>query len=1775
MKRWIAVMLSGCLLLQSWMGSSIQADGAERITAEQQVAEKTVTETTVPERTKSEKAAAEKSEGALVVEVKPSLLVPFLGNVTVELRDDSKDFRETKKLDFGDTKSASSSARFDVPQGTYQVCVSAERFADCRQTVQIEKGWISKIQVCPTRIVTPGGMNPGWIRPGDINGDKEIDQKDADVMLSHIREKEENTEMDLNGDGRTDLVDLQNLVQSMDEKGESHVEKQGMPKKVQVYEGTSTEGSMEDFLNQKDGIGLRPSKTDQAISSGNPVGIEFTLSESSTYEEAPGLQGMTIHAPEEMDEAGMVSNAITDGEAQVVYIDENGNEKEQVFSLAATGSGDTAQRLRSTESRRVTTSVDASGALVLDFGGQLAVKRVMIKITGTKKTEPLVNIAKVEFVNNMEERIGAPELDIPSLQEPVSQNEALTVSFSAQRNVTGYEIYISGPVKKQSDPETQIVSVSNTEYTISSIHDKPMVNFAEYTIKVRSVNGEWRSPWSEEKIGIPKPQKLPAPPDNVKAEGGYRSISVTWKDMDDASGYMVYYKKSSEEQYRPVVDGFEPVTSGEGRLEENRYTITGLEDEVEYSVYVIGWNELGWGKPSLVSLATTKSIAPPKLPKYKLLNTSNGEGVLSAHIVNAVLGGSGGAKMVASPLDTTPQSALGLVDDNYASYWVKSDWDDGVAYPSLSKGMIVTLDQDYKMNYMTFAAADQKTASNTVRVGYWNKENPEKEQLVNAHLIEKRDEHDNPFYIVKFDETIKAGKIHLCLGRSWGGAGDIVVGEIHFHTYDSLEDDIMGLYEDEMHTTLRADVTSDTITALEARLETADETSGEKHPLYQELKLELKTAREILESKLDPSYVVDNRITAQKDKHLGFGGLNAWQPLGRVAYSGESLLVYVGHNTKRTGEAAGIQLVVTQHHAESNSLAKTIALKIGRNEITIPQMTSNDFERGGQLYVAYTGNQASDQYAIRISGGSKIPVLSVYEKSESERKQAIQTYVNDLERYVSTISDNHEAQHAGTKNVDYAYDQTNCILNATDIMMKEMMYSLPATQVWAGLKNAEDKVTKLDQALKAMENTMTLFYQHKGLSDQAGSVRGNNAMPSQHLNIRYMRMFAGAFMYASGNHIGIEWGSSTVASAPNSWSDFGWGIAHEIGHDINQGTYAVAEITNNYFAQLLTKRPGYTRFTYPNVYKKVTSGTVGRSPNVATQLALYWQLHLAFDNNPDDKHIFDDYEEQFNNLFFARVDTYSRNPSKAPQAGLALDGGVDQNLMRLACAAANENILPFFERWGMEPDEATTQYALKYGAADTKARYYVNDDARDYRVQHPNEEGTIKDKDVVTARISSSSNRVEIDMATDQEKDLILGYEISRSMISNGQKETKVIGFQLIDTAQSTVYVDTIATINNRVMEYEVRAVDKYLNYSDPAAAGTAKIQTDGVLNKEDWTVETTMTSEDDVAVVPDAEDPDSGFDAGNPGSIAEKKVHSIDRVLDQDLTEEGTYHGKSDGTAVITVDMRKTEQVTALKYAGQALSDVTVEVSADGTDWTVVKENYTGLAGSEEQIIWFDSVKEDVRDSWIGTYDARYVRLTISQSGTTSQAGTASQAETISIKEIDICGPSGDNLEFITTDSSQPAIGVLSEDYLYGDGAEDVIPKGSLIFTGIYKGNPAYNVVVLYDTEGGVIGAKDGNVQAGQVIFADVPAQGNLGETSDGTWVYYVEPGQWDEDTLRQIKGVRGELYRVDDALTLEGERIVSDTKVIQIPDTLPGITFTGGAKRNAYAIKGGSNEK
>lgn len=59
-------------------------------------------------------------------------------------------------------------------------------------------------------------------------------------------------------------------------------------------------------------------------------------------------------------------------------------------------------------------------------------------------------------------------------------------------------------------------------------------------------------------------------------------------------------------------------------------------------------------------------------------------------------------------------------------------------------------------------------------------------------------------------------------------------------------------------------------------------------------------------------------------------------------------------------------------------------------------------------------------------------------------------------------------------------------------------------------------------------------------------------------------------------------------------------------------------------------------------------------------------------------------------------------------------------------------------------------------------------------------------------------------------------------------------------------------------------------------------------------------------------------------------------------------------------------------------------------------------------------------------------------------------------------------------------------------------------------------------------------------VIFAEVPEHGELGNISKGTWVYYIEPEEDGIIAKDKIPAwVKAQLYRVDDAVTLEGQRM------------------------------------
>lgn len=1665
------------------------------------------------------------TEGSVEVRVVSGVPVNEDQNFKVELKGEKTDTKTVilPKREKGEESTIAPSASVRFPQlsnGTYQIRVSGEGYLTYTQKIEVD-GLAYRIQLYTGNAsVGTDTARAGLLLRGDVNGDGKLDKEDATVIVDAIESGSHDSSCDLDKNGIVDLVDLNYLTDML----ENQSVQQAIPERlippeavnVSASDKTSVEGNLKGLL-EGEKVGLRSSSG--AISENNKVELEF---EFGKKQEAAPMEGMVLATPLDSE------NRIEEGQVLVTYM-QDGKEVTSAADLHV------PEGLRMVSAAKPVSSFpvtwDQHGTMVIDFGGLIAVKKVTIIITKTANSSNLAEISKVEFLNDMESRIPEPQMNIPKDLVVTTGNKMFTLAWGKESNVTSYEVSISDGEKIEYRRTTA------TSLTVQQFAQDKLENGTEYQVRVQSVNGEWKSGFSEAVSAVPRVDKVPPAPDHLSLTGGIRSIEIRWGKTEDADSFTVYYKEESAASYEKI--------SGITGL---YYQLEGLKDNTTYQIYVTASNELGEGKPSLTASEKTLSgLTAAKLPEYKLINTSKGEGVLSNHIKTASI--AGGGVMVDSALDTEAGSALGLFDNHYNSYLEREDWDYGGAYPAENKGMFVELDDVYSLGMIALAEPIDRGNYTYVSVFYWDEAGVRKAVPgANLSIVQRSSSNGRKIYLIKFKEPVETSKLQFGIGRYGSSPRLITVSEVRLYEYDSLEKDILDLYADDLHITLREEVTEETLDALQKRLDTQDR--GEYHPEKTMLQKELDTARKLLETQgLGGILHVNPEITSKKDSGIQVGGLNAWQPLGVAAAPGDDLVVYVGNSKLKEGAATSLQLVYTQYHAEAGGFFKTVNLKVGRNEISLNKLSSTDVEKGGALYIQYTGNNASDQYAVRVSGGERFPVLNLYGiTDDAERQSRIKTYVEELKEHVAQLEAKHNTTHknSGNENLAYAYDNgQNCILNATDIVIDQMMFSLPASQVYAGL--GSNQAAGLSNTLKAMEDMLKLFYQHKGLTDSFAegtdaALISKHHLPYCYLNIRYMRMFAGAFMYASGNHIGIEWGSvpgvmkgvPIVSDENGKYQDgnyFGWGIAHEIGHNINQGAYAHAEVTNNYFSVLAQAKDtnDSVRFQYRNVFDKVTSGTTGYASNVFTQLGLYWQLHLAYDQDYNYK-TYDTYQEIFEHLFFARVDSYARDPGSAPAPqgiALTLSGDRDQKLMRLASAAAEKDLSAFFGRWGMVPD-ADTQSYMKQFAPEERSIYYIDDESRVYTMEHADSQA-IQGKSVVTANASIKDSEVTLTMSVSSGAEVLHGYEITRVFIEQGKEREEIAGF----TTDGT-FTDQVAFAANHVVSYRVTAIDKWMQRSKPCTTRSLKIEGDGKIDKSFWTAATNMSSSEDTSNVL------------TEGLECEAEtVYAITKAADDDLTT--TFTGSMDSAEpYVLLQLNQNTEVTALQYqlkgSGSPITDYRIEVSLDGENYTKVKEGTFALTEGR-QTVYF----ENGTDPWVCTYDAVYVKLT----------AVGQQGKTLSITELDLFGPSGDNVELLTSENGKPGIGILENDFVYEETTNAKIPKGSIVFTGAYKGNPAYNVFILYDENGKIVGGTDteGSLRAEQIILAPElqDEKAMLGETSEGRWLYWLAP-----DAKADLPSkVRVEMYRVDNALTNEGQRMVSDTPLVTLPETLPKLSL------------------
>ncbi len=1021
MKRWFSLILAGCMLLQLTLGSpsgymKAETDSETPVEVQEQSEEQqskaAVNEQEQPVQTVSEAAEGtqtqdqsdEKPQTALKEQhneegkevpvkkqINGSITVSFLtGKGVAErqsflltLKHESEEETRTAVMEATQGASKTSTVFENLSEGTYTLQVAAKGYRMYEQIFQMD-GYDQSIQL----YLGSAPQQSNAVQPGLLA--YEASNLQIKEFIDALDQESGDTIYDINHDGKVNLADLQKLYDEGKEyKQQTSAVERRVPNSavgVSIEEGTElVSGKLEDVLDAESVVTLK--NTDgQAISTENPLQLTFDFQKS---EQPIRMEGFTIQAPVES------VNKIADG---MVLVEIEGQAEPLQIPIV-----NYYRSRRSASSPYV--EMDAKGNLIVHLGDQIAVKRVTIKVTKTtQKQGSLVEISKVEFLNDMETRIPEPEMNIPKNLQGTVGDKKFTVSWTPERNVTGYEVRI------EADGHSEVIKTTVPSVTVTQFKKDKLENKKEYMVSVQSVNGDWKSGYSAPIKMTPQTSSKPAAPDDVKASGGYRSINVSWKHMKDTDSYNVFYKEEAQKSFTKI-----------SNITKAGTTLNDLKDETTYVLYVTGVNELGEGPASLMVKASTLSVKRANMPSYKLINDSHGEGKLTQHIVSAkhVVG-----SMVNSSLDTDAKSANGLVDDSYESYYRLEDWDDAVSYHQWQWGTTVQLDQEYTMDRFTLAAPMDTVGYGAAAIYYWDSAQNKEIQAADVRIQQKDDGQGRKYYVIKLAEPIKTNRVRFGLTTS-GGVRNIMVAEIRFFQYDSLESDIQALFADDLHLTLTNGVSAEQLNTLQQRLDTKDH--GEYHPDQKALQTELDTAKQLFEDqdKLNDTIAVHAGLRSNKDSGIAVGGLNAWQPLGISAYAGQELVIYVGNPGMKSGQNSSLSLIATQQHAEASGFAKTVAnLKVGKNEITIPQITSTDVEKGGSLYIQYNGNKDTDQYAVRVSSGTRVPKLDLYQvKDTEERMKRIRTYVEELQSFVPNLQQQHEKAHKteGNEQVDYTY----------------------------------------------------------------------------------------------------------------------------------------------------------------------------------------------------------------------------------------------------------------------------------------------------------------------------------------------------------------------------------------------------------------------------------------------------------------------------------------------------------------------------------------------------------------------------------------------------------------------------------------------------------------------------------------------------------------------------------------------------------------------------------
>lgn len=1490
-----------------------------------------------------------------------------------------------------------------LPQGTYTLRFTGEGYCTYEQQIELS-GYAQHVIL---------GTGDQTFTLGDVNGDNQVDEADRTALSAALGSTDDR--YDLNGDGVVDIIDLSYIGRHLKAEGEAQVldtallapplQAEEMDRAltaagIQVVSAANDQAaSLADVIAQNQPVVVR-SSADK---------IDLPIAFSGSVE----MQQLELATPVGAGEiaSGEVTVAYEDGSTETIAFDQNMPE-----GLHATG------------------RTPGVSVVKIDLGKRVPVKKITISVNMTESG--YVAIESIQFLKDI-----VPENPVQLYNrvrglQAVEGDEKVTLKWGELPNVSGYKVeyWEDGSADKQE----RTVAVSTAEIT-------GLENLTQYFFTVTPVDGSWQGMPSDPISATPRPASAPPAPDMLVITEQDASLALSWKKTEGATYYEIYYAEQGSTSFTQ----FGQQQAGTSAV------ITGLVGGTTYQVYVVAGNDIGKSAPSKISTGT------PKVVLYERPAGIPARGVLDHTVIDSIRLEVPNSYSGREHAGTGFQPAW-MADGDYSTHWTSQSYGDGNF--TLSKKVIATfkepqdlssviwvprLDGSYRSNLRVYTVTvwregDDLNGAGTMLV-------PDPARGGSSSAVTWKSVKGNPsatgFAVLPFEPVTGVTQIAVTIEQV--GYSAVSLSELLFLQYDPANDlqaQIDALFADGLHTTLAAGVNEAQIDALEARLN-SDEREYYLYPTV--MADELALAREMLTGQSSGVLLdgIASRSTAADQQKYGQSGSDL-QPLGVAAKAGDQVVVYVSG----IPDGERVMAYATQYNAEASAWKAELGrLENGRNVLTVPRIGGQNTPRGGSLYLSYDG-AAPEGIKLHVRGATDIPVLELggwYKMDEDARRAAISAYVDELAAYTAKIGANGR--------------ETNC-LNVTEISMPTVLLSIPATSVQdnSGQTSAE-RVETLYQNTLAWEQLMHIANTTQGIDNtlEKGDMQSRQ-------NVRYMQMFAGAFMYAAGSHIGIGFGScggmvvgkpvETMEAGATANRLFGWGIAHEVGHNMDK--LGKAEITNNLYALMIqtydgqqNTLPSRLESGYDQIFTRVAEAQPGMSNNVFVQLGLYWQLHLAYDEA--DKPL------DFYNRFF-----------KLWKSGAVTAESSDDRFALVAAETADADLTEFLTRWGMRLSEETKQKLAAY-PVESRAIWYLNDQSRRDRLANVQPASGSLTADAVL----TGDNQIEVTIAPSITGN-VQGYEIRR-------------GGKSIAFTSETTYTDVISSANHRTYTYEVVAYDTLGNQIASADTAEVRVAYDKTvpadtyrLTREGTTV--TLTLQEETAV--------SGI-----------KLSGVDRPTSGDFTVTVT-----DGEGV-----EHTARAGAFDQGNQAVDD------------------------QDSYLTYFNKPGTTSVDTRIWTYDAKVVTIT-------------GVPESMEASAIALISYAGDDVALL----EEGGVGRLSAEYRYGDGADDVIPAGTLIITGTYRGDPVYGTIKVKGdfTKTSVDGettSEQRYLDGYTLLLAEIPEDQQVSDISDGLFIFVPNvqheaelqgETHCDGENLLPSR-IKAEFSRTDDPTSPDSQRVTAET--------------------------------